>query len=629
MLRQGKASRRKGARQLGGAARALSEHTSNQEVVRSRPPGLSVLVGALILLGAFFAQGLAFLGANSQTSDEAVHLAAGYSYLARGDFRLNPEHPPFIKEISALPVFLGYRIPFRPDDRLWGAAEEWKIGRDFLYRSPLSWDRILFAARIPDLILGLILVGLVGLWSYRLWGGRAALLAMAMAAFEPNLIANASLVTTDLGAALFTFLTLYLLWEYAAAPAWRLLAGAGIATGLALASKYSTVILLPIAGMVILGEILFCGGEFPLPPRSTRVKQRIPSGPAERVARAIAPFIVLVVVAASVIPVVYLFQGFSTWWIGFGQVLVHQQEGHHAFFLGEYSTQGWWSYFPVAFLVKTPVGTLMLMLASLILCRRGASFRRKDVLYLLVPVAILFLAAARGRINIGLRHILPVYPLLMVAASRLATLRFPSAWTRALALGTPVAFTAISSLSVAPHQLAYFNEVVGGPDRGSKYLSDSNIDWGQDLLGLKAFMDREKLPMIYLAYFGNTPPAALGIRYQYAPAFGHLERPPQDVMPPGIRREILAISVCSLQGVHLPEKDAYAWLAQRPRVGSIGYSIYLYDLTSDASAHLNLAKTYLRVGPAALAVPELRKVLMLDPRNVEAESLLASLESRS
>jgi hypothetical protein len=140
-------------------------------------------------------------------------------------------------------------------------------------------------------------------------------------------------------------------------------------------------------------------------------------------------------------------------------------------------------------------------------------------------------------------------------------------------------------------------------------------------------MDREGLPMIYLAYFGNPPPAALGIHFQYAPGFGHLEPPGMDALPVGAPREILAISVCRLQGLLPGNRDLYAWLWGRRPIGNIGYSIYLYDITSDASAHLNLAKVYLRAGPQALAGVELQKVLALDPSNQEAAQLLAALPS--
>jgi hypothetical protein len=257
--------------------------------------------------------------------------------------------------------------------------------------------------------------------------------------------------------------------------------------------------------------------------------------------------------------------------------------------------------------------------------RHGKRLGRKEAIFLLVPVAILFAAAMQGRINIGLRHILPVYPFLFVAASRVATFRFKEPRLTALILGIPLLATAVSSLHVAPHQLAYFNEAVGGPGNGYLYLSDSNIDWGQDLKGVKAYMDREGVPMIYLSYFGNTPPGAYGIRYQYVPSFGHLERPPEEPLPAGSPREILAISVNSLQAVQFEDKNLYRWLYSRKPLEKIGYSIYVYDLTGDAEAHLRLAEVYLKVGPRALALPELRRVLALDPSNGEAARLMATL----
>jgi dolichyl-phosphate-mannose-protein mannosyltransferase len=579
------------------------------------------LVLAALLLILFLAEGAAFIAANSQTSDEAVHLTAGYSYLARGDFRLNPEHPPFIKEISALPVYLFYQLPFDPDPRLWRAAEEWRIGRDFLYRSSIQGDRILALGRIPNLLLGCFLAGLAGWWGYRLWGRGAGLTALALCVLEPNLITHASLVTTDMGAALFIFLAVYLLWEYAAAPSWRALLGIGAACGLALASKYSTVILGAILACVGLVHLLG-GGALPLPGQAGR---KLKGGVVPRILQALPAAAVAGIVILLVLPACYRLQGFDTWWTGLHRVLTHQEAGHNAFFMGEYSTEGWWSYFPVAFLIKTPLGSLALILASLLATRAGKRLSRREASFLLLPVAILFAGAMQGRINIGLRHILPIYPFLFVAASRAATFRFRRPAMKWLALGIPMAATAVSSLHVAPHDLAYFNEAIGGPGNGYLYLSDSNIDWGQDLKGVKAFMDREGVPMIYLAYFGNTPPSVYGIRYQYVPAFGRLEPPPDDTIPPGNRRDLLAISVTALQAVHFEDKNLYRWLYSRKPVERIGYSIHVYDLTGDAEAHFRLAEAYMKVGPRSLALPELRRVLAIDPSNAEAARLLASL----
>src|SRR4029453_6583893 len=112
------------------------------------------LGGAFFLLLLFFVQGIFFIRANSQTIDEAMHLGAGYSYLTKRDFRIEPQNPPLIKELLALPLFVGYRLPFRPDPKHWRDADGYLLGRDLLYKSPSSADQILAFSRFPNLLLG-------------------------------------------------------------------------------------------------------------------------------------------------------------------------------------------------------------------------------------------------------------------------------------------------------------------------------------------------------------------------------------------------------------------------------------------------------------------------------------------
>jgi hypothetical protein len=159
------------------------------------------------------------------------------------------------------------------------------------------------------------------------------------------------------------------------------------------------------------------------------------------------------------------------------------------------------------------------------------------------------------------------------------------------------ASTTISSLRIAPHQLAYFNEIIGGPSQGYKYLADSNLDWGQDLKNLKAYMDLEKLPIVYLSYFGSAPPAYCGIRYQYVPGTWPLEwPPPSDRVPAAMRRKILAISVYNLQDVANSNKPLFRWLWNRQPAAKNGYSIFIYDLTADRDGLARLKETYVKAG---------------------------------
>src|SRR5262245_29833976 len=444
---------------------------------------LALLV-ALLLLLVFVAQGILFIGANSQTIDEAMHLAAGYSYLAKKDFRIEPQNPPLIKELLALPLFLTYRLPFNPDPQHWRDADGYLIGQDLLYKSPPTAEQILALTRFPNLLLGAVLVALTGWWAYRLWGNRAAILAMALASLEPNLVAHSSLVTTDIGVTLFIFLTVYLFWEYTNRPTWTLLIATGISTGMALLTKFSAVLLIPMIALIVTASVLIGSERHVLLPLKQNQNEA-----QHKFVHAATVLSLIFFLTVLTIPSAYFFQGFRPWLSGFDQFLALSQEGLPAFFFGEYSSHSWWSYFLIAFLIKTPVGSLILITISLVFYRAGSPLGYRQALFLVLPVFIIFVAMTQAKTNIGLRHILPIYPFLFVLASRLATIRLRRAWLAPLLIGIPVLFTAISSLRIVPHQLAYFNEFVGGPEQGYRYLSDSNLDWCQDLTGMKAYME--------------------------------------------------------------------------------------------------------------------------------------------
>jgi hypothetical protein len=569
-----------------------------------------VFFGLLICILAFLAQGLAFIDANSQTFDEAAHVAAGYCYIAKGDFRLNVEHPPLSKELAGLAVYFRYHLPFDPKPELWEKADEWMIGRDFLYRSSVSGEEILRVARLPNLFLGAVLVGLIGWWSYRLWGAWPAILAAGLAAFDPNLIAHAGLVTTDLPITFFIFLTVYLLWEFQIRPTSVRLVAVGIACGLTLATKFTGLLVLIIIGLLFLLQIYSQGKAEERSDFSARLPGLLP------------PFRRIVLIALLVVPVFYFIYGFPAWAQGIRYQLGRSESGDpHFYFLGELTTRGSLAYLPVAFLIKTPVGTLLMLASSLLLwgvaCFRGPRSSglvrppvdgaanawhpicdRRTALFLLVPPVVYFVAMAATRVNLGLRYILPVYPFLFVWAARAGAIGFTHTLTSTVArLGTIAALglTAVFSLMIAPHQLAYFNELVGGPDQGHRYLSDSNLDWGQDLKGLKTFMDREGIPVIYLSYFGTAPPSDWGIRYQYLPGWvENIQDPDLKERVPESSRQFLAISIVNLQGIYFGnQSNRYQWLQEyRKPLTTIGHSIYVYDLTDDANAHLHLAEIY-------------------------------------
>jgi hypothetical protein len=191
----------------------------------------------------------------------------------------------------------------------------------------------------------------------------------------------------------------------------------------------------------------------------------------------------------------------------------------------------------------------------------------------------IFLLASLSNKQIGLRYILPIYPFLYVIVSKIVYVDSPRSGTlpfRILIVGL-LLWYGYSSLKIHPHYLAYFNELVGGPDSGWKYLVDSNLDWGQDLKGLSEYLKKEGNPEITLSYFGTADPSAYGIRYQALGIISLPERKGQ-IDPSAPMRDILAISATNLQGVYYYQHDFFHWLKDLPIKKKIGYTIFVYDI---------------------------------------------------
>jgi hypothetical protein len=557
------------------------------------------LLAAGGLLGLFLVQGVAIIRYQAPTYDEARNLASAYSHWATGDFRLASVSPPLVKLLHAAPLYARHRLLFQPRDDHWRVADDYQIGQAFLYGSFLSADELLAWGRGTNLALGALLVLLTGWWAGRLWGPASGWLAMALAVVEPNLVAHASVVTTDVGPCLFMILALYLLWEHGVSPSLGRALLTGIATGLALVSKYSTIFLLPLVTATLMWH-------------AYQASARGPSGGGRDRAR-LRPVLAALAAAAGpvalIVPASYLGQGYRPWLAGLRQFLTQAAAGQPAFFLGEYSTEGWWAYFPVAFLIKTPLGTLVLIAGSLLLWRVGARPSPRDAWALLAPVLAILILAVGSRVDIGLRHILPVYPFLLVLASRLATVRLGPRLLVPGLIAACLLLTVATAVADTPHQLAYFNEAVGGWRHGARYLSDSNLDWGQDLKEIRAFMAEQRLPIVYLSYFGAAPPGYYGIRYQYVPGTWPLAwPPPADSVPATAERKLLVISVFNLQEVATHDLQLFAWLRGRPPMARIGRSILVFDVGSDPQDIRRLSEAYLKVGLADMAAAEAAKV---------------------
>lgn len=518
---------------------------------------------AVALLVLFAARADHVARTASQTFDEGAHLVAGVSYWRTGDFRLNPEHPPLLKLLWALPVAARADVPFDPDPDAWAARDHWKLADAFLYDGPVPHSELLPAARRVNVVLGVGLVALTGWWAHRLWGPNAGLLACLLAASDPNLAAFAALLSMDLGLALFGTAAGYALWEYTATGSRRWFVLAGVALGLALAAKFSAIVTVGGLGVGAIGYVL-AGGSFSLP----------------------TAFVRLGLIAVAVVVVCYGGSHALDWARGLKQQLVRRDFGDPHYFLdGEVSSAGWWTYFVRVLAVKTPPGTLLLAVGSIVTWRWGRRPAARDVAFAVVPAAAYFLAMSASRIDIGWRVILPAYPALILLAARTATLipttdvRRVGGWLIVAGLVLPV----FGDVRHPGKELAYANGLFASRSDLHEHLGDSNIDWGQGLTALAARLREDGSPVVYLAYAGTARPEAYGIRYERRPGWGQFApAPPDRVDLAG--RVFVAVSVGNLQGTYLPDPTTYHWLRDREPVSRTDGSIWLFDLTGDAAA---------------------------------------------
>jgi hypothetical protein len=531
---------------------------------------VSTLLLAACLAAYFWWQGEQFLAANGPTFDECVHLAAGYSYWTTGDFQMNREDPPLLKLWWALPLVLDKRLPSPTDAAESTNSNHWQVGIAFLYRSSVPHQQLLKPARRMNLLIGCGTVLLAGWWAFRAWRSRiAGLAAAAFAAFDPNLLALSCVLSTDAGFAFFALLSCYLLWEYAASPSRPLLILAGISLGLMLGSKFSAIAMIAGIGAASIVHLLG-GGALALP------GVRSDANAAGRVRQAIDLAVRLGLIAAAVLAAIYGFVHFDEWGRGLKFQLTRSEHGDgRMYLLGELSTSGWYQYFLIVLAVKLPLGLVAAAIGGLpaLACRRAG--------WLVIPPLAFFAAASLTRVDLGLRVVLPAVVFVYVVAGGLAAPGRFAAVRRSLLLFC-LGWAGHVSWNAAPHQIGFFNEIARG--QGTRFVADSNVDWGQGLPELKDFMRRENLPIVYLSFFGTDRPEAYGVRFQALPGYGRVGTAGGESIPPDAPGHVLAISANNLLGIYLNDAETFAFLRNRTPTAILGGCLYIFDLTTDPEA---------------------------------------------
>ena len=524
------------------------------------------------------------MGSTSAVVDEPAHLTSGYIALTQGDLRVNREHPPLLKILAALPLLALHPVmpPDPPAAAPRGSEDyEFDVSRRFLYQSNDA-DLLLYRGRLVIVALTLLTGALLYLWGRTLFGVLPALGALAMLVFEPNILAHGRLVTTDMGATLFTLATIACLERaltsrQSPAGFWWILTG--LSLGFGLLSRFSCVLLIPIVALTA----ALTGRQRPVMKLSglavalavalavVNIGYGLGNGrltlfplAADPVCAPLStePFVSMAaspLARFTPLPIPRLFLE--------GLDLARWKNTHvegPGYLNGVISKDGWWSWYVLALAMKTTVPLLVLSLAGfglLMLSVRSAGSGR--LVAILAPcTGLLILVTVLTRAQIGLRYILPIFPFLCLAAGfALGEIRrLPRGI--ALALAAPLlGWHAWAALSVHPYHLAYFNEAAGGPGGGYRHLVDSNLDWGQDLVGLRQFMTRQAIARVHLFYFGTADPAWYGIERATPGEPGYF-----------------AVSATHLAGVYLPDPGYLAPFREMAPAATIGHSIFVYRL---------------------------------------------------
>ncbi|HEY8602656.1 MAG TPA: glycosyltransferase family 39 protein [Thermomicrobiales bacterium] len=467
---------------------------------------------ALALLGLMGVTMLTTIARKGLTNDEVVHIPAGYIALTTGDFRPNNEQPPLPKLLAAVPLLpLRLTVP-PPATAPWDDPSARSTARALAFwdANAAQFAAISFWARVPAIGLTLALGWLIFAYGRGLLGARAGLLALALYALEPTILAHGRVVHTDLPAAFGFFLGVIATHHYLRAPSLLRAATLGAVTGVALLTKFSLLVFAPVPLLALLvvavrgrsaqgwrafaGHAALVGLVALLVVNVAYGVAWQPLGADDRAWIAGTPPSLPRAVLLGPSPVTILLP--TDFLYGLYYQYLHDRQGHPASLLGEVSTEGWWFYFPVAFALKATLPFLALSLGGILwgLWRIGRRDRR--FVALLLPLALFVALALNSRINIGIRHFLPAYPFLCLLGAALldrACELQPARWLGRLrwlprvGVAALLGWTALTAAFSYPNYLPYMNAFAAGRP-GWQLLGDSNLEWGDDVPALAAYL---------------------------------------------------------------------------------------------------------------------------------------------
>jgi hypothetical protein len=606
---------------------------------RRRKLDWGVVVCAL-LLTAFAILSALSVTHKSATYDEPVHLVQGWEELYHGDYRIEIGHPPLCGYWAALPLGPGGIIASFQSPKWTHIADEpanaSHFSVDTLYANVGNdADAILFRCRMMMLLPGIVLGALLALWSWQLAGRLAAVAATALFCLDPNFLAHTPLVKNDVSCALVFLAAAHAIWLAGRRLTFPRIILLALVPAIGLCVKLSCFLLGPVVAAALVGRALlgpdWAVGQLKLHGKLAKLSMAVllclfcaavavvviwacyrfrfaastdPSFNAnltgyaelarvgaararhpgsqpttEELATQPAPRgVALILFAAKhkLLPESWLKTLLSMYFV---------TTDRDAFLLDQTNKTGWWYYFPLVFFFKTPMATLTaLALTSVSLA--WLTFRNRPVAFehwwvgacIGIPAIVYLGAAMAGSVNLGVRHLLPIYPFVFLIAGTTFSRLYPRDRRIIRLMGVILGIgLAVETLAAYPNYIPFFNAACGGARGGLHLLSDSNIDWGQDLPLLADWQQQHSNQQLYLCYFGTVPPSYYGIRYVNLPGSFAPDTPGSDRAAHGeLSRGVIAISATHLQGTYL--RGIYRPLLDQKPIAVLGGSIYLFEL---------------------------------------------------
>ena len=611
---------------------------------------------AIFLLALQAALALTIVHRESLTWDEDNHMFAGYMMWKTGDYGLNPEHPPLAKLLATVPL-LRENMWVPPLQGRNFKTESYLDGRDWLAHNDGPRQRLVFRMRVSAELLAIGLCLFVFLTAREWFGDTAGLIALTLAVFDPNILANSALVTTDIGVSCFFVASIWTFYRYIVRPTPARLLVAGVTTGLLLATKHSGILIGPMLLPLIAWEIF-------VTPRSDRGRTAL---------RLSGAFLAIVIISVLVL---WSFYGFryaarpaglhlSTSLAQYAAPLGHFQSSvvlgiarlhllpesylmglvdvklmslfYPMFLLGKVYAHGRLDYFPLVILIKTTLGMLALLALAAFASAKGYVGRRRELVYVLTPPLVYLAIAIASGMNIGSRHLLPMYSFVAIYAAAGASVlaRRDRRWVVACAvlIGAHV----LSSLIVFPNEIAYANEAWGGPRNVHNLLSDSSVDWAQQLLQVKQWQDRNPSEECWFAYFARPEidPSTYGIHCHALPTLDTQSLGGSEIIPATIKGAVL-ISAGDLSGCEWPSGKLNPYLSFQPLRPNevIDHSVFIYRGTfampaAAAMAAAQQSESMLTQNQPAAALALARTAIKIAPSDLFAQTVLGDAEAAS